>query len=125
MENLDNALDKMVDLIEDYDEIPFLDLVQFIWRRSWPLVSASKPTDTSPLRLALKACLVERLVEIWNSPPKNSIEQVPDWCKSVPAVSDRFSVIKPENQKLWENELPSEVFEKRNIFAPKEFMFFL
>ena len=32
MENLDETLDKMVDHLVAYDEIPFLDLVQFVWR---------------------------------------------------------------------------------------------
>lgn len=125
MENLDDTLDRMVDHLLAYDEIPFLDLVQHIWRRGWPLTSANAPRDKDSLRLALKACLVERMVEIWNTPPKNAQEKVPDWCESVPPAQKRFSVIKPEDQAFWENELASSVFEKRYIFAPKEFMFFV
>ena len=125
MESLDEILDKMVDYLLAYDEIRFLDLVQFVWRRGWPLSSASKPKDKDPLRLALKACLVERMVEIWNAPPKNSHEAVPDWCEMVPAVEARFSVIEHKNKELWKNEPSSPIFDKRNIFSPKEFMFFL
>lgn len=96
-----------------------------MWRCAWRLVSASLPPDNDPLRLALKACLVERMVELWNAPPKNADESVPDWCSTIRAVEERFSVIQPEGQAFWENELSFLIFEKRNIFAPKEFMFFL
>lgn len=125
MENLDNTLDRMVDLLLKFDEIPFLDLVQHVWRRGWSLSAASPPKDSDPLRRALKACLLERMAEIWSGPPKNIDEQAPNWCGSIPALSVRFSVIKPEDQAFWENEPSSPVFERRNIFAPKEFMFFL
>lgn len=125
LENLDKTLDRMVDLLLDYDEIPFLDLVQFVWRRGWSLSSASAPTDSEPLRRALKASLVERMVEIWNSPPKNSNEEVPEWCANIAAVKEHFSVIKPSEYKMWKNELESSVFASRNIFAPEQFMFFL
>jgi hypothetical protein len=125
MENLDKTLDKMVDHLVAYDEIPFLDLVQFVWRRDWRLCLAAKPNDTAPLRLALKACLIERMVEIWNAPPKNSNETVPVWFKEVPAVKEHFSVISPGERDIWQNEISSPVFEKRNIFAPAQFMFFL
>lgn len=77
------------------------------------------------LKQALKACLLERMVEVWNAPPKNGDEKAPGWCKSIPALAVRFSVIKPEEQEFWKDELSSPVFAKRNIFAPKEFMFFL
>lgn len=125
MESLDSTLDLMVDKLLDYDEIAFLDLVQFIWRRGWKLEAASEPLEKDGLRKALKACLIERMVEIWNAPPKNSNECSPEWCDRVPAIEERFSVIKPEEQAFWEGELASPIFEKRNIFAPKEFMFFL
>jgi hypothetical protein len=125
MDDLDTTLDKMVDLLLVHDEIPFLDLVQHVWRRGWPLGSASAPQDPDPLRRALKASLIERMVEIWNAPPKNAAEKAPEWCQSVPAIETRFSVIGPDDQAIWKNEPPSPIFERRNIFAPREFMFFL
>jgi hypothetical protein len=102
-----------------------LDLVQYVWRRGWKLHSAKPPENKETLQNALKACLIERMVEIWNAPPKNSEEKVPEWCEGVPAVHERFSVIRPEDQSMWEGEPANKCFEKRNIFAPKEFMFFL
>jgi hypothetical protein len=50
---------------------------------------------------------------------------VPLWCGAVPAVEKEFSVISPEYRCFFEGELASPVFAKRNIFAPKEFMFFV
>lgn len=125
MENLDVTLDRMVDALVAHEEIQFLDLVQYVWRRGWPLSSAKKPNDNDALRLALKACLLERMVEIWNAPPKNAREKVPGWCEMVPPSPVRFSVISPENQVFWENEEGSPIFGYRNIFAPRDFMFFL
>lgn len=78
-----------------------------------------------PRKRTLKACLLERMAEIWNAPPKNAREEVPSWCQSVPAVLDRFSVISPENQGFWKGEEGSPIFGRRNIFAPRDFMFFL
>ncbi len=125
MADLDSTLNQMVAHLLNYDEIPFLDLVQFVWRRGWPLVTASEPLDKDPLQCALKACIVERMVELWSSPPKNHSEQVPPWCGNVPPITERYSVIEPEYQVFWKDEQANEIFEKRNIFAPKEFMFFV
>jgi len=125
MEKIDELLDQMVDHLLAYEEIPFLDLVQEVWRRGWSLSSVNLPQDRDPLRRALKACIVERMVEIWNSPPKNLRESVPVWCESVPSVEERFSIIRPSEQEFWKDEPSSPIFERRNIFAPREFMFFL
>ena len=125
MEDLDAVLDSMTDKLLAYDEIAFLDLVQYIWRRGWPLETASRPSDNSALRCALKACIIERMVDIWASPPKNTEALAPAWCSNIPALTERFSVIKPAEQSFWEDEPSNPIFEKRNIFAPKEFMFFL
>lgn len=125
MDNIDNVLDRMTDKLIQYDEIAFLDMVQYIWRRGWPLKSASSPSGDSALRCALKACIIERMAELWASPPKNSPETIPTWCKGVPALKEPFSIIKPEEQAFWQDEPSNPVFEKRNIYAPKEFMFFL
>ena len=125
MENLDKALDMMIDRLLAHDEIALLDLVQLVWRRGWRLENSTASRSQDALHSALRACLVERMVEIWNAPPKNSDEKVPEWCETIPAVRDCFSVIKPEEQSFWEREPANEIFAKRNIFAPKEFMFFL
>lgn len=125
MESLDSTLDHMTDKLLAYDEIAFLDMVQFVWRRGWPLESALAPSDDSQLRCAIKACLIERMVELWSMPPKNSPEKAPEWCANIPAAPERFSVIEAKEEAFWANEPSNPIFAKRNIFAPKEFMFFL
>lgn len=123
--NLDECLDHMVDNLLAYQEIAFLDRLQMIWRRDWPLLKANPPTDTDQLRLALKACIIERMVEVFNAPPKNDIQQSPNWCKTIGPSPQAFSVIPKAYQYIWENQQGSAIFAKRNIFAPKQFMFFL
>ncbi|HTF84064.1 MAG TPA: hypothetical protein VL987_05740 [Cellvibrio sp.] len=125
MENLDATLDLMIDRLLNYDEIAFLDLVQYVWRRGWKLENANNTDLADPLKAAIRACLIERMVEIWSAPPKNSAEKSPSWCKDVPPLKTPFSVIKPEDQDFWAKEPGNSIFAKRNIFAPQEFMFFL
>lgn len=118
-------LDKMVDHILQFNEIPFLDLVQQVWRRDWDISAVPDPCDTDGLRYALKACILERMAEIWSLPPKNSPVAAPAWCSYVPPAEKQFSVLLPELSKFWEGESGSPIFAKRNIFAPSEFMFFV
>ena len=125
MTNIDAVLDKMTNKILAYDEIAFLDMVQYVWRRGWSLESAKKPMNDSPIRLALKACILERMVEIWGLPPKNISGAPPTWCKEVPALQERFNVIPTGEQHHWKNESGNPTFAKRNIYAPMEYMYFL
>lgn len=122
---LDKTLDKMVDYLLACDEIAFLDLVQLVWRRGWALASAAMLEDEDVLRRALKASIIERMVEILSTPPKNNAEEVPYWCNEVSAVAQRYYVLKLGDSSIWEDEPSCPAFEIRNIFAPKQFMFFL
>lgn len=45
--------------------------------------------------------------------------------KSLIDQKERFSVINEDYRSMWDADLASPIFSKRNIFAPKEFMFFL
>ena len=125
MSEIDRVLDRMVDNLLAYNEIPFLDDVQFIWRRGWSIENVTDPEDMDPLRYALKACILERLAELWSQPPRNMDTRPPGWCESVPAVEEEFNVISEEYRAYFANDLRSSVFARRNIFAPREFMFFL
>jgi hypothetical protein len=42
-----------------------------------------------------------------------------------PRRQNENSVVQNEYHAIWANDLVAPVFQKRNIFAPKEFMFFL
>ena len=120
----EQALDRIVDNILSGDEISVAEEVQYFWRQGWKLEAIDDPCDGDPLRYALKACLVERLHEIWTTAPKNRKDHVPDWCAQVRPVENPFSVVKEEDQYLFEN-YTSAIFAKRNIFAPKEYLFFV
>lgn len=122
---LDAVLDRMVDHLLAYEEIPFLDLVQFVWRQGWDLSTAKEQKDKSNIRSVLKACLIERMVEIWQMPPKSISMNAPKWCETVQPLDEPFSVISPQNRYFWEDEKGNPIFAKRNIFAPEQFMFFL
>ena len=125
MDSIETVLDRMVDRLIGHDEIAFLDDVQLVWRRGWSISDVSDPKEADPLRYALKACILERMAEIWSSPPRNVNTIPPEWCMNVPPIKERFSVVNEDYHSMWEADLASSVFSKRNIFAPKEFMFFL
>ena len=86
-------------------------------------VAASHEKDA--LKYALKACFLERMAEVWSEPPKSHPAQAPDWCQRIPAVQKEFSVIPEEYRDFYEGDLVSPIFSKRNIFAPRDFMFFV
>ncbi len=125
MDNIDTVLDRMVDNLIAHNEIDFLEDVQYLWRTGWSISTVIDPCDRIPLRYALKACVLERLAEIWSAPPRNRETSPPGWCESVAAVKVNFSVVSEEYRAMWDGDLESPIFSKRNIFAPKEFMFFL
>ena len=88
------------------------------------MIDIKKPRKTNDLSFALKACITERMVEVWNSPPKNKKEAVPEWCERVPAANQWYSVVREENFSFFKSD-PSEIFLKRNIFAPRNYLFFV
>jgi len=65
------------------------------------------------------------MVQVWNSPPKNKHEQVPEWCEEVSVYVPGWSVVSESERHFFEGSPVSEVFKKRNIFAPKDFIFFV
>lgn len=119
------VLDQMVTHILAYEEVPFFDLVQQAWRQGWDIASVPDPRDADPLRYALKASVLERMAELWSAPPRNRPVEPPSWCASVPAVATHFSVIRPDFADFWQGEAGAPAFEKRNIFAPLQYMFFV
>jgi len=111
--------------VSDAEEIPFLDLVQFVWRRGWNLSSAVDPRELDPIRYALKASILDRMIELWIAPPRSGSESSPEWCSHVPPSRETFSVIHPDHMEMWRDEPWCPACRERNIFAPESFMFFL
>ncbi len=115
-------LDKMANFLLDGDEIAFSDLVLDWYRSEFDCQLTPKPSDTNARMLALKACIVERLVEVFNMPPHSANQSVPNWTSSVKGVDE---VVKLQSDRLLEDEDYCEAFEKRGFLVAKNFMFFI
>lgn len=121
----EGVLDRMCDSVIRKDTVAFMDDVQLFWRKEWDLSTVSDPHEKDALKYALKACFLERMAEVWGEPPKSLSMAAPAWCLRVPPVQKDFSVIPDEYREFYEGDLVSPVFSKRNIFAPRDFMFFV
>lgn len=117
------VLDRMCDAVIAHDAVAVMAEVQYFWGAEWPVATVARPLDEHPLRLALKACLLERMAEVWNAPPKNEPSSAPAWCSEIEPVSEEFSVVPDEYRASFAMESP--VFRKRNIFAPRDYLFFV
>lgn len=121
----EGVLDRMCDSVIRKDTVAFMDDVQLFWRKEWDLSKVPDPRDRDALKYALKACFLERMAEVWSEPPKSHPMNAPAWCQWVPAVQKEFSVIPDEYREFYDGDLVSPIFSKRNIFAPRDFMFFV
>jgi transcriptional regulator with XRE-family HTH domain len=120
-------LDDMASHLLSGDEIAFSDLILDWYREEFECQSVPQPTDPDELRIALKASILERLVDVLNSPPhnphpQNNLHKPPQWCKKIGAVSQP---IKLQSDRLLEDEQYCEVFQKRNLLVVSNFMFFV
>lgn len=121
----EGVLDRMCESAIRKDTVAFMDDVQLFWRKQWDLSQVSDPHEKDALKYALKACFLERMAQLWTEPPKLQPASAPLWCQAVPAVQKAFSVIPAEYQEFYEGDLASPIFSQRNIFAPRDFMFFV
>jgi transcriptional regulator with XRE-family HTH domain len=119
---MSRMLDEMAELLIVGDEIAFSDSVLDWHRNEFECQLVPKPMDTDHLKLALKASIVERLVEVLNMPPHNREQSAPGWTNSVNGMN---SVVKLQSDRLLEDEDYCDVFEKRGFLVAKNFMFFV
>ena len=122
---MEQSLNIMAHSLRQHNVISFMDEVQNFWGMEWDIEKILEPTDKDELILCLKACIVERMSEVWNSPPKNCNTMVPGWCEKIAAYKPGWSVIPDNDMSFFKTGPVSKVFEKRNIFAPRDFMFFV
>jgi hypothetical protein len=113
----------MCEAVLAHDAVGVMAEVQFFWGAGWPIADIPRPSDKDPLRLAIKACLIERMAEVWSAPPKNEAATAPAWCSEIGPVAAEFSVVSPEYRNSFALESP--VFRKRNLFAPRDYLFFV
>jgi len=117
-----HLLESMTNHLLSNNEIAFSDLILDWHREGLECCTVPCPTDKEPLRLAIKACILERLVEVLNSPPHNKNHSAPSWCKCI-GVLDK--PVKLQSERLLDGEQYCNAFEKRNLFVVSNFMFFV
>ena len=117
-----NHLSLMTDTLLSGDEIAFSDLILDWYREGLVCGTVPKPIDTDPVRLAVKASILERLVEVLNAPPHNNHQSAPLWCKRIGALP---KPMKLQSDRLLEDEDYCPAFENRNLFVVRNFMFFI
>ena len=122
------CLNRMVAAIKKNDFVWFYNEIRYFWNRPWKLHKIQDPRDENPsLDYALNACIVERLVEVFNerklqwniSRPVNRFEpeRVPEWTQLVapsPTFITLFSEENPGTSPLAQL-MANPIFKKRNI----------
>jgi transcriptional regulator with XRE-family HTH domain len=115
-------LDDMTTKLLSDDEIGFSDLILDWHREGLACDSVPQPGDKDMLRLAVKASIVERLVEVFNAPPHNENQTPAPWCYSIGSLDEP---VKLQSDRLLEDEDYNETFKKRNLYVVSNFMFFV
>ncbi|MCF6338287.1 MAG: hypothetical protein L3J84_10125 [Gammaproteobacteria bacterium] len=119
---LNQLLDQMANYLLTGREIEFSECVLEWYRKEYSCEQTPKPEPTDLKRLAVKASIMERLVEVLNAAPRSGHEAAPAWCKEVGAVAQP---IKLQSDRLLEDEELCEAFNKRNLQVVKNFMYFI
>lgn len=120
------VLERMLDLMANHllkkEEIEFSDCVQDWFRNNYQCKQVPAPLDEDKLRLAVKAGIMERLVEVLNAPPRHGNQIAPDWCKTVSGLG---VPMKLQSDRLLEDERYCQAFAKRNLYVVENFMYFV
>lgn len=119
---LSRALDDLAHLVLSGREIEYSDAVQSWYTRGYRCADVPVPNDTDPTLLALKACIIERLVEVLNSPPHADNQTIPAWCAWMPGVNQPTPL---QSTRLLEGETFNNIFARRNFLVTRNFMYFV
>lgn len=108
---------------DDLDHlIAALDIVQWMCWEKVRLKDIPEPVDMGAMKKAVAASVIERLVQVYASPPHNQPQRVPAWCATVPPSPIRVWLI---DQEWAEGESMNPVFRRRNIMALENFLMFV
>lgn len=102
--------------------ITALDIVQDMHRKRVRLATIPEPVDLDSTQKALAACIIERLVEVYNEPPRRGQHRAPDWCRSVPPSQCRVYLVSPDWAMVGDL---NPIFLKRNFTALRNFLMFV
>jgi hypothetical protein len=120
--DLDKQLNIMTNQLLNGHEIEYSESIQHWYRKHYHCQKVPKPTDSDIMRLAVKASIIERLVEVLNSPPRNEHQAIPKWCREIKGLKKS---LKLQSARLLEDEMLCEAFEKINLQVVKNFMYFI
>ena len=120
--DLDRQLNIMTNHLLNGHEIEYSECIQHWYRKHYQCQTVPKPTDADITRLAVKASIIERLVEVLNSPPRNGHQTIPTWCREIKGLK---KPLKLQSALLLEDEVLCDAFEKRNLQVVKNFMYFI
>lgn len=121
-ETLEAELDALADYVLDRSEVELSDAVQDWYRDGYRCEEVPEPSDFDATRRALKASIIERLVEVLNASPRNGNQRPPSWCEMVPAAP---KLIRLQSDLVLEAEEPNEIFLRRNLLVVRNFMYFV
>lgn len=103
-------------------EIGFSECIQNWHRSNYRCNLVPMPSDTDEFRLAVKASIMDRLVEVLNTPPHSGNQITPDWCDNIKAVDIPRKL---QSDALLEDGQYCEAFAKRNLYVTQNFMYFI
>jgi hypothetical protein len=108
---------------EDLDDlIEALDIVQALCWEGVVLETIPEPTDMDATWKALAACVVERLAEVYSSPPHDLEQRVPGWREIAPPSPVEVWLI---DRNFGERNALNPIFKRRNIMALENFLWFV
>jgi hypothetical protein len=119
---MNDMLDAMATHLLAGEEIDFTDCVLDWYRKDFRCYLVPMPKDKDEIHLAVKASIIDRLVEVLNSPPHSDNQAAPEWCGMVKAVS---KPLKLQSDRLLEGEYFCAAFAKRNLHVVQNFMYFI
>lgn len=124
------ALARLVDHLlahaADHDDldhlIAALDIVQWMCWEKVRLKDIPEPVDMGAMKKAVAASVVERLVQVYSSPPHGQRQQAPGWCAGVPPNPAEIWLV---DRDLADGAMLNPVFKRRNIITLANFLSFV
>lgn len=123
---LARLVDHLLSHAADHDDldhlIAALDIVQWMCWEKVRLKDIPEPVDMGAMKKAVAASVIERLVQVYASPPHNQPQRVPEWCAGVPPSPVEVWLVDRE----WaDGATLNPVFRRRNIMAMENFLMFV
>lgn len=124
-EALAEIVDHLLAHASDHDDLDHLvaalDIVQHLCWNGASIKDIPEPVGMDAVQKALAAGVVERLVEVYSSPPHNLPQQAPAWCAGIPPSPAEIWLVDRE----WAEGITlNPIFRRRNIMVLENFLMF-